>query len=134
MYSAQYLQRVFWWNQRALNMFQRAQNSSDNSSRNFIWWKYVRKVSVILISKMFKILWGVETSYFICSQTLMKYQISLSRIFFNIGIFKNFANFIKKETPTRVFSCEICEIFQSTSHKEHFRKTVSTGIKSKLAL
>ena len=96
MYSAQHLQRVFWWNQRALNMFQRAQNSSDNSSRNFIWWKYARKVSVILISKMFKIQWGVETSYFICSQTLMKYQISLSRIFFNIGIFQNFANFIKK--------------------------------------
>ena len=58
---------------------------------------------------------------------------SLSQMFFKISVLKNFANFIgkhqywsifltkllawrpatllKKETPTQVFSCEICKIF-----------------------
>ena len=61
---------------------------------------------------------------------------SLSQMFSKIGILKNLANFIGKhqcwsiflmkfqawrpatlikETPTRVFSCEICEIFKNTA-------------------
>ena len=43
-------------------------------------------------------------------------------MFFKIGVLKNFAkftgkhlcNFINKETPTQVFSCEFCEIFKNT--------------------
>ena len=32
-------------------------------------------------------------------------------------------NFIKKETPAQVFSCEICKIFKNTYFKEHLRTT-----------
>ena len=60
---------------------------------------------------------------------------SISQMFFKIGALKNFANFIGKhqcksiflinlqslntcnvvkETPTQVFSCEICEVFKNT--------------------
>ena len=50
---------------------------------------------------------------------------SRSKMFFKIGVLKNFAKFtgkhlcqslffIKKEALTLVFSCEFCEIFQST--------------------
>ena len=34
-------------------------------------------------------------------------------------------NFIKKETPTQVFSCEYCEIFKKTNFKEHLCMVVS---------
>ena len=34
-------------------------------------------------------------------------------------------NFIKKETLAQVFSCELCEIFQSTFPTEHIRTTAS---------
>ena len=34
-------------------------------------------------------------------------------------------NFIKKETMAQVFSCEFCEIFESTIFKEHLRATTS---------
>ena len=34
-------------------------------------------------------------------------------------------DFIKKETPTQVFSCEICEIFKNTYFEEHLRTTDS---------
>ena len=30
-------------------------------------------------------------------------------------------NFIKKETPTQVFSCKFCEIFNNTFFTEHLR-------------
>ena len=33
--------------------------------------------------------------------------------------------FIKKETPTQVFSCEISEIFKNTYFEEHLRTTTS---------
>ena len=31
-------------------------------------------------------------------------------------------NFIKKETPTKVFSCEICEIFRNTFFTENLQQ------------
>ena len=34
-------------------------------------------------------------------------------------------NFIKKETLTQVFSCEICKIFKNTFFTEHLRMTAS---------
>ena len=34
-------------------------------------------------------------------------------------------NFFKKETPTQVFSCEICEIYKNTYFEEHLRTTAS---------
>ena len=34
-------------------------------------------------------------------------------------------NFIKKETLTKVFSCEFCEIFKNTFFTEHLRTTAS---------
>ena len=34
-------------------------------------------------------------------------------------------NFIKKGTPTKVFSCDFCEIFQDSFSAEHLRTTVS---------
>ena len=34
-------------------------------------------------------------------------------------------SFIKKETPTQVFSCEYLEIFKNTSFEEHLRTTAS---------
>ena len=38
---------------------------------------------------------------------------SLSQMFFKIGVFKSFANFIEKhQSPTLVLSCEICENFK----------------------
>ena len=49
---------------------------------------------------------------------------SLSQLFFKIGVFKTFANFVGKhqcwglfllkETPTQVLSCKIFEIFKNT--------------------
>ena len=53
------------------------------------------------------------------------------RVFFKIGVLKNFANFTgkhlleslfnKKETPTLVFSCEICEILRTASFTKHLQ-------------
>ena len=34
-------------------------------------------------------------------------------------------NFIKKETPAQMFSCEFCEIFRNTFFTEHLWKTAS---------
>ena len=31
----------------------------------------------------------------------------------------------KKETPTQVFSCKICEIFKNTYFEEHLQTTAS---------
>ena len=50
---------------------------------------------------------------------------SRSRMFFKIGVHKNLANFrgkhlpkslqfYQKETPTKMFSCEFCDIFKNT--------------------
>ena len=36
------------------------------------------------------------------------------------------SHFLKKETPTQVFSCEICEIFKNAYFEEHLRTTVFT--------
>ena len=35
-------------------------------------------------------------------------------------------NFIKKETPTQVFSCEFCDIFKNNFFTEHLPATVSS--------
>ena len=54
------------------------------------------------------------------------------------GVLRNFAeitwrktttglHFIKKETPTQVFSCEFCEFFKNTFFTEHLRKTASVA-------
>ena len=40
-------------------------------------------------------------------------------------------NFIKKETPTRVFSCKICEIFKNTYFEEHLRTAPSESTMKK---
>ena len=37
-------------------------------------------------------------------------------------------NFIKKETPLQVFSCEFCKIFKNTVFTEHLRATASVGL------
>ena len=39
------------------------------------------------------------------------------------------ASFIKKETRTQVFSCEICEIFKNTYLEEHIRTAASEPLK-----
>ena len=36
-----------------------------------------------------------------------------------------------KETPTQVFSCEICKIFQSTYFEEHLRTTACNDSQKK---
>ena len=63
---------------------------------------------------------------------MLTYVVILRKLFW-----KNFAKFtrkrlcwclfltVSKETPTPVFSCEICEIFKSTYFKEHLRTTAS---------
>ena len=38
---------------------------------------------------------------------------------------KKACNFIKKETPTQLFSCEFCYILKNTFLTEHLRVTVS---------
>ena len=54
-------------------------------------------------------------------------------MFYEIGVFKNFAKFTgkhlrwsfcnlySKQTPTQVFPCEFCEVFQNTFFTEHLR-------------
>ena len=44
----------------------------------------------------------------------------------------SFCNFIKKETPAQVFSCEFCEIFKSTFFTEYLRVTASDLYKPSL--
>ena len=63
-------------------------------------------------------------------------------MFYEKGVLKNFANLTvkhlcwsillikllklhSKETPTQVFSCQICDIFKKTYCEEHPRTTVS---------
>ena len=51
------------------------------------------------------------------------------------SLFNKFAGlqpciFIKKETPTQVFSCEICETFTNTYFEEHLRTTASGQLRS----
>ena len=43
--------------------------------------------------------------------------------------FKKVANFMKKETLARVFSCEFCEISKSTFFTEHILTTTSDQTK-----
>ena len=38
-------------------------------------------------------------------------------------------NFIKKETPAQVISCEYCEIFKNTYFEEHLQTAVSKTLK-----
>ena len=38
-----------------------------------------------------------------------------------------FDNFIKKGTPTQIFSCEYCEIFKNTFFEEHLRTAAFDG-------
>ena len=38
---------------------------------------------------------------------------------------ENTGNFSEKETPTQLFSCEICEIFKNTYFEEHIRRATS---------
>ena len=47
-------------------------------------------------------------------------------MFFKIGVLKNL-QFYQKETPTQVFSCEICDIFKET----FFHGTSSAFLKQK---
>ena len=70
-------------------------------------------------------------------------------MFFKIGVLKNLANLtgkylcrslflktlqakscniIKKKTPTQVFFCEICEMFQNTFFIEHFWWLLLSGV------
>ena len=37
-------------------------------------------------------------------------------------------NFIRKETPTQVFSCEYCEIFKNIDFEEHQQTAVFSGL------
>ena len=41
-------------------------------------------------------------------------------------------NFIKKDTLTQVFSCELCEISKNTFYAEHLQATASEKINLKL--
>ena len=52
------------------------------------------------------------------------------------SLFNKFAgfktcNFIKKEIPTQVFSCELGEIFKNTFFVQNLRATVSVKLKDK---
>ena len=42
-------------------------------------------------------------------------------------------DFIKKQTPTQVFSCEYCEIFKSTYFDGHLQTAASVFQKAKLS-
>ena len=64
-----------------------------------------------------------------CIANYLIYRSSHSKMFFKIGVLKNFTNFTgeslephfnkvfnklyKKETPTQLFPCEICNIFKN---------------------
>ena len=61
------------------------------------------------------------------------------QMFFQIGVLKNFANFIGKQlccslfliklqASSQVFSCKICEIFKNTYLEEHLQATVSESL------
>ena len=67
---------------------------------------------------------------------------SHSQMFFKKGVLKNFTIFAGnylcwslfkkvyyKETPTKVFYCEYCEIFKSTYFEEHLRAAASGGLR-----
>ena len=47
---------------------------------------------------------------------------------FDVDIVPAACNFIKKVTPTQVFSCEFCKIIKSNCYAEHLRKTTSKNI------
>ena len=49
----------------------------------------------------------------------------LCQSFFLIKLQVEDCNFIKKETLTQVFSCEVCKIFKNTFLTEHLWATVS---------
>ena len=53
------------------------------------------------------------------SETLRSSRLQM---FFKISVLKNFSSlfFIKKEIPTKVFSCEYCEIFKNSFLVKHF--------------
>ena len=40
-------------------------------------------------------------------------------------------NFIKKETPAQVISCEYCEVFKNTYFEEHLQTAVSKTLKAR---
>ena len=40
-------------------------------------------------------------------------------------------NFIKKETPAQVISCEYCEIFKNTYFEENLQTAVSKTLKAR---
>ena len=47
-------------------------------------------------------------------------------VFYKKGVLKLEAcNYIKRETPTQLFSCEFCEIFRNSFFIEHLRTTHS---------
>ena len=48
---------------------------------------------------------------------------------FNKAVGFQACNFIRKETPTQVFSCEYCEVFKNTSFEEHLQMAASGDLK-----
>ena len=54
-----------------------------------------------------------------------KFLLKISKIDRKTVINYQVCNFIKKEIPTQVFSCNFCKFFQNTFFTEHFLATAS---------
>ena len=55
-------------------------------------------------------------------------QICVLLLRFCISITRENCNFIKKETLTKVFSCEFCKTFKNTFFIEHLRTAASETV------
>ena len=60
-----------------------------------------------------------------CSQK-KRYSWKFDKFYRKTPVLESLFNKVA-ETPTQVFSCEICQIFKKTYFEEHLRKTFSVG-------
>ena len=82
--------------------------------RNYLQWKILKIVISSHSQRFFKI--GALKIF----SNFTRKQLCWS-LFFNkvAGLRRKIYKFIKKETPTQVFSCEICKNFKNTYFEEH---------------
>ena len=57
-----------------------------------------------------------------------------ARVCFLIKLQASACNFIKKETPPQVFSCEFCEVFRNIFFTEHLRRLLSEYLRRDYSL
>ena len=102
--------------------------SSENPYVVFIRFHHEKLLKLLKLNLSFpnnKIYYTPRSSYRKCSTEKKNVFKNFAKFNFLIKLLA--CNFIKKETPTQVFSCEFCDISKNTFFTEHVWATASSN-------